>query len=586
MTSKELRQKFLKYFEERGHKILPSFSLVPAEIDPSVLFTTAGMHPFKRYYAEPDQAPSAAIATCQKCIRTGDIEEVGDATHLTFFEMLGNFSFGYPSNKGSYFKKESISFAWEFLTKELGIDIDRISATYFKGEDDISPDTESFELIKSITGLNDDKIIGTGKDETFWSLGTENSPGGPTVEFYIDDIEIWNLVFNEYVLKNGKYVPSEFKGVDTGMGLERLLAVLNRQDDVYKTDLFLPIIEKLEEISGKKYQENKKEFRIIADHIKTSILILSEGMVPSNKGAGYVLRRLIRRVIVKAKTLGIDQQICTKFIDPVCHSGLDPESIMILKQVQGDIYKELEKEESKFRKTLDLGMSEFQKWYKWESQPDKRIIPGSVVFNLFSTFGFPVELVREIAREKSLEIDEDGYANEIKKHQELSRTASAGMFKGGLADSSEETTKLHTAAHLLLAALRQVLGDGVVQKGSNITAERLRFDFSYAEKMTPEQISEVENIVNDAIAKNLSITMDELSIDEAKNSGAHGTFDDRYEDRVKVYTVGFSGVSGSPFSREICGGPHVSNTGELGHFKIKKEESSSAGVRRIKAILE
>ncbi|TSC94608.1 MAG: alanyl-tRNA synthetase [Candidatus Berkelbacteria bacterium Athens1014_28] len=576
ISSSDLRKKFLEYFEKRGHKILPSASLVP-EDDPSVLFTTAGMQQFKRYYLFPDESPSARIATCQKCLRTGDIDEVGDESHLTFFEMLGNFSFGYPKKDGSYFKEEAIKMAWEFLTSKLEISADRISATYFSGENDLLADEESLKILEQIKELK--KIESTGFSETFWSLGTENSPGGPTVEFYIDEVEVWNLVFNEYVLHNGKYVQSEFQGVDTGMGLERLLAVLNGEKDVFKTDLFAPIISKIENISGKKYSRNKKEFRIIADHLKAAMMLIADGVLPSNKDQGYILRRLIRRAIVKGKQIGVEENFCEKLFDSICHPGLDPESIKILKQVQDDIKNELEKEETKFRKTLSLGLMEFKKWFAWESQLDKKIVPGSVAFNLFATYGFPIELTREIAKEKGLIIDEEGYQKELKNHQNLSRTASAGMFKGGLADNKVETTKLHTAAHLLLAALRQVLSKDVQQKGSNITEERLRFDFNWPEKLTPEQIAEVEKIVNEKIKEDIPVVMEEMSVEEAKNFGATGVFDDRYGEKVKVYSIG-------DFSKEICGGPHVKSTGKLGTFKITKEESSSAGVRRIKAILE
>ncbi|MCX6812028.1 MAG: alanine--tRNA ligase [Candidatus Berkelbacteria bacterium] len=565
MKSAEIRKKFLEFFQERGHKIMPSSSLVP-ENDPSVLFTTAGMQQFKRYYSFPDEISSARIATCQKCLRTGDIYEVGDESHLTFFEMLGNFSFGWTrknadltqTNAGkSYFKKEAIEFGWQFLTEELKIDKARISTTYFAGEKEIPADEESAKILEGIAGL--DEIKPTGFSETFWSLGTEGSPGGPTVEFYVDGIEVWNLVFNQFVLREGKYQPSEFQGVDTGMGLERLVAVIESKSDIYETDIFLPIISEIEKISDKKYGENKREFRIIADHLRSAVALISDGVVPANKDRGYVLRRLIRRAIVKGRQIGINKNFTADFFE------------------DKNVKTELENEETKFRKTLENGLKiiETQKEFS-----------GKVLFDLYQTYGIPLEIVVEEAKNFGREIG-SGEIQEseklLRQHQELSRTASAGMFKGGLADDKIETTRLHTAAHLLLAALRIVLGADVSQKGSNITEERLRFDFNHQEKMLPEQITEVEKIVNEKISENLPVEMEEMSIVEAKSSGATGVFDDRYGDKVKVYMIG---DIENPFSREICGGPHVARTGELGHFKITKEESSSSGIRRIKAILE
>jgi alanyl-tRNA synthetase len=558
MKSGELREKFLKFFEERGHKVIPSASLVP-ENDPSVLFTTAGMQQFKRYYLFPDEASSARVATCQKCLRTGDIDEVGDESHLTFFEMLGNFSFGYPNKEESYFKEEAISYAWEFLTEVLKIDKSRIYATYFAGDKNIPEDTVSREILGKIDGLAEVKP--QGFEDNFWSLGTEGSPGGPTVEFYVDGIEVWNLVFNHFVFKNGEYFESDQKGVDTGMGLERLTAVIQGEKDVYKTDIYRPIIEKIEEISGKKYNENKKAFRIIADHVRAATALISDGVLPSNKDRGYVLRRLIRRAIIKGEEIGIKKNFVSTF------------------SYENSVSKELEREESKFRETLAVGLKEFEKWFSWQSKPNKKIIPGSVVFDLYQTYGFPIELTEEIAQDRGLTIEKKEFERKLSEHQEKSRTASAGMFKGGLADNKVETMRLHTAAHLLLAALRQVLSPEVSQKGSNITEERLRFDFNWPEKLSTEQISEVEKIVNEKISDDLPVKMEEMSLEAAKQSGATGVFDDRYGEKVKVYSI-------DKFSCEICGGPHVERTGELGHFKIIKEESSSAGVRRIKAILE
>lgn len=613
MNSNDLREKFLQYFGGKGHKVLPSASLVPAETDLSVLFTTAGMQQFKRYYSNPEEAPSPRIATIQKCIRTGDIDEVGDETHGTFFEMLGNFSFGYPNppagEEGSYFKKEAIEWAWEFLTEVLKVEKNRIHATYFEEEKGVPTDQESLEILQSIEGLG--KIMPQGFDDNFWSLGVENSPGGPTVEFYIDDVEVWNLVLNESVLRGGKYEPSQFQGVDTGMGLERLLAVLDNKSDIYQIDLFESIIKKIEEISVKKYNEYKKEFRIIADHIKATIFAINDGVLPSNKGAGYIVRRLSRRAIVKASQIGISNNFTAKIAEKVFETYSDIYFRNVISSGQSPVERsheisptspeargrndkqeiilsELEREETKFRRTLKEGLKILE---------SKEKVSGKDLFNLYQSFGIPSEIsLEEIARLKTHLFPNAiaEYEELYKKHQELSRTASVGMFKGGLADASVQTTKLHTAAHLMLAALRQVLGDHVVQKGSNITAEKLRFDFSHPEKMTSEQIKKVEDIVNEKIKEDLPVLMAEMSVDEAKKQGAMGVFESKYGDKVKVYTIGPStdstgslqAGSGSAFSREICGGPHTGRTGELGHFKIVKEESSSAGVRRIKAILE
>ncbi len=671
MTSQELRTKFLEYFKSKGHEVLPSASLVPAD-DTSVLFTTAGMQRFRRYYANPDEAPATAIATSQKCLRTSDIDEVGDKSHLTFFEMLGNFSFGKTRTDAdntqndaerSYFKKEAILYGWEFLTKVLKIDPTRIYASYFKDDrSGIAEDKESLEILQQIKELK--KIEPQGFDDNFWSLGTENSPGGPTVEFYVDNIELWNLVFNQYVFIGGKYQASRYQGVDTGMGLERLAAVMQNKTDIYQTDLFWPMIEKIEELSGRKYicgchprpdrestnslsvdsrlrgndrasgEEIEKEpeddekggdgnkaFRIIADHLKAAVFLLAENIEPSNKDRGYIVRRLIRRAIVKANEIGIKENFTAKIAEAVfdiynsiyfdCHceesstkqSPLDPSTALGmtrtsdcrdrqsgLAMTREKIIEELEKEENKFRRNLEAGLKiiNSQKEFK-----------AKILFDLYQSYGIPIEIAIEEAAKTGQKIDNktiQQFNNFVSEHRELSRTASAGMFKGGLADASEETTRLHTAAHLMLAALRKVLGDDVQQKGSNINAERLRFDFNYPEKLSEGQIREIENIVNKNITVDLPVTMKEMTMDEAKNSGATGIFDDRYGDRVKVYTIGDPSTlprqardrSGSRdfVSREICGGPHVDKTGKLGHFKIIKEESSSAGVRRVKAILE
>jgi len=607
MTSSELRTKFLKYFEERGHKVIPSSSLVP-ENDPSVLFATAGMQQFKRFYAKPDEAPYACAASYQKCIRTGDIDEVGDDIHLTFFEMLGNFSFGYSEKEGSYFKEEAIKLGWEFLTEELNIEKDRMHASYFngKGEVGLSSDEESKKFIKEITKLSDDKIIGQPFNDNFWSLGTEGSPGGPTVEFYVDGIEVWNLVFNEFNLINGKYEPSQHKGVDTGMGLERLLTVINGKKNVYETDLFESIIKKIEELSGRKYSDHQKEFRIITDHAKSAVFAICDGVLPSNKGAGYIVRRLIRRTVIKGRKVEIGNNFLADLSKSVF--SIYKNAYIELSKREERISGELDNEENKFRKTLERSILELKHIYSKaiggidpEKLSRRTVIKrnimranGKDIFDLYQKYGLPIEVSQELMTEWGIRFDERTMkeAEEaFKSHQELSRTASAGMFKGGLADSGEQAIKYHTATHLLQQALREVLGEHVGQKGSNINAERMRFDFTYPDKMTPEQIEKVENIVNEKIKADLPITMEEMTPEEAKKSGAIGLFEHKYGDKVKVYSIGPStrdARSGSReyFSREICGGPHVTRTSELGHFKILKEESSSADVRRIKAVLE
>jgi alanyl-tRNA synthetase len=569
LSKNSIAEAYLKFFEAKGHKRLPSSSLLP-ENDPTVLFTTAGMQQFKRFYLFPDEAPASRVTTCQKCVRTGDIDEVGDQTHLTFFQMLGNFTFGYPKSEGSYFKKEAIEWAWEFLTGELGIDKPRIYATYFKDEQSGVPeDSESLRILNTIEGLKE--IKAQGFEDNFWSLGTEGSPGGPTVEFYVDGVEVWNLVFNEFVMKNGTYEPSELKGIDTGMGLERLAAMMQGKSDVYQIDSFEPVINKIEELTELKYGEGadeehedcwvevRKSMRIIADHIRSAEAMIIDGVMPSNKDQGYVLRRLIRRAIVQGRKLKLNNNFTSKLANDEKAKG------------------ELEKEESKFRNTLENGLRIIA---------NQKEFSGKTIFDLYQTYGIPVEVTLEEAHLLQKEISEnelEEFRNLQAAHQEKSRTASAGMFKGGLADNKVETTRLHTAAHLLLAALRHELGNDIEQKGSNITEERLRFDFNYPEKLTDEQKQKIEDLVNLKIEEALPVTMQEMEIEEAKKSGATGSFHDRYGDTVKIFNIG---NLEEPFSREICGGPHVANTSELGHFKITKEESSSAGVRRIKAVLE
>ena len=575
MNSNTIREKFVSFFNNNKHQLAAPSSLIPHETDASVLFTTAGMQQFKNYYAYPDRASTARMVTIQPCVRTSDIEEVGDKTHLTFFEMLGNFSFGYPGKKGSYFKKEAIDFAWEFLTdkKWLGIDPGRISATYFGGDEEkkLMIDEGSRRNLESVKGL--DKIEPHGFEDNFWTLGTELSPAGPTIEFYVDPstslgaggIEVWNLVFNEYVFHDNEYGPSRYQGVDTGMGLERLAAIMQEKDDVYETDLFWPIIKYLGdgEVLPLNYNRDKESLKIIVDHLKAATFLVNDGVFPSNKDQGYIVRRLIRRALLHSQWSEYKNDWVPEIIEEIIN-----------------IYPSLQNSKDKINKVISLEIEKFQTTVERGKKiiTKLEILDAKAVFDLYQTYGFPLELSREYAAMKKIKINNEDLNAEIKKHQELSRTASAGKFKGGLEDTSEQTIKLHTAAHLLLAALRQILGDRVIQKGSNINAERLRFDFSHPEKLTPEQVKKVENLVNEKIKSNLLVKMKQMSLEEAKKSGANGTFDARYGDKVKVYSIG-------TFSKEICGGPHVKKTSLLGKFKIIKEESSSAGVRRIKAVL-
>lgn len=563
MTTKELKEKYLEFFAEKGHKIIPGASLIP-EHDPTVLFTTAGMHPLIPYLLGEKHPAGDKLVNNQKCIRTSDIEKVGNDTHLTFFEMLGNWGLG------SYWKEEAIKWSWEFLTDKewLGLDEDKISISCFKGDKDVPRDTESAKIWESM-GVPKNRIKFLGKEDNWWGPAGQTGPCGPCTEMFYDGIEIWNDVFMEYnKTAQGKYEPLKQKNVDTGMGVERTAAVLSGKKSVYDIEPLKSIVKKIRALCGiseTPHGEGKKSERIIADHLRAATFILGDekGIQPSNLERGYVLRRLIRRAIRYGKKLGIDKPFTFKVAEIVIEKMNDeyPE----LKKNKEFIIEQLVQEEERFNKTLERGLREFEK--------------GADPFILFTTYGFPIEMTEELAKEKGIKIDKKKFKKEFKKHQELSRTATAGKFKSGLADHSEEVTKFHTATHLLLAALRQVLGKHVYQKGSNITAERLRLDFSHPEKMTLEQIKKVEGIVNEQIKKDLPVSYREMSLEKAKKLGAMGVFETKYGDKVKVYSI-------DNFSKEICGGPHVESTGKLGHFKIKREESSSAGVRRIKAALK
>ncbi|MFA7193298.1 MAG: alanine--tRNA ligase [Candidatus Paceibacterota bacterium] len=603
MTSKEIRQKFLTFLEKRGHAIIPSASVVP-ENDPSVLFTTAGMQPLVPYLTGETHPAGTRLANLQKCVRTVDIEEVGDNTHHTFFEMMGYWSLG------DYFKKEAITQTFEFITSKeegLGLDINRLYVTCFEGNEDAPKDTDSAEIWKSL-GLPENRIFFLGVKDNWWSPG-DNGPCGPDSELFYDRtenglgdiskeefeeandtqkvVEIVNNVFMEYQKKDGKVVGKLAKqNVDMGAGFERITAVVQNKPNSYETDLFSTIISKIKSLSNKESdKETVLSERIIADHIRTSVIMISDGITPSNTDQGYILRRLLRRAIRRSDNLGMPASSLSSLVEEVAsiYEGIYTN----IRAKQEFIENIIDEEENKFRKTLEEGIKAFKKEvhaYTMKAEPAKfNIIPGKVVFNLFQSFGFPVELTKELAEEENIQIDEEGFAKAMEEHQNSSRTASVGKFKGGLAGSGEMETKYHTATHLLHAALRHVLGDHVTQKGSNITAERLRFDFSHPEKMTPEQIQATEDWVNESISKQNEVFRKELPLAEAQKLNAIGLFGEKYGDVVSVYTIG---DFDNPISREFCGGPHVENTGVLGKFKIQKEEASSAGVRRIKAILE
>jgi alanyl-tRNA synthetase len=584
MNSQELRQAFLKFYEKKGHKIVPSSSLLPA--DPSVLFTTAGMQQFKEYFLGEPSPYGTRVASCQKCFRTSDIDEVGDATHLTFLEMLGNFSFA-----SDYFKKEAIEFALEFLTKELNLPPEKLWFTYFKGDKEVPEDTESKEIWLSL-GAEEEKIRGCGREDNFWGPTGEQGPCGPTSEVHFDltgipcekgsgcgpncdcgrFVEIWNLVFNEYNQSKDKNLTLlKEKGVDTGMGLERLAMVTQGGESVFNTDLFKPLLSGISEHSPDPYSQNPHPYRIIADHIKGSVFLASEGILPSNVERGYILRRILRRAMRYGRLLNFPSDFLIPLAKEVIkmYSGAYPELISKEKGII-DVIRE---EEDKFSKTLERGLRQFE---KIAADGD---VDGSKAFHLFDTYGFPLELTKELAKEKGLNIDEAGFEEALREHKKVSRAGVEKKFGGVGAGAGKEAARLHTATHLLHAALRKVLGGHVRQMGSDITAQRLRFDFAHIQKMTPEEIKEVEDLVNQKIKEDLKVEKREMKYIDAVKEGAIAFFKEKYPETVTVYSMG-------DFSKEICGGPHTQSTGELGSFKIVKEESSGAGVRRIRAILE
>ena len=582
MKAIEIRNKYLKFFKEHGHTVIPSASLIP-ENDPSVLFTTAGMQPLVPYLLGEKHPDGKRLTDYQKCVRTNDIDEVGDNRHLTFFEMLGNWSLG------DYFKEESIQMSFDFLTKELGIPVEKLSVTCFAGDEDCPRDDVSAECWKK-AGILDGHIYFYGKDDNWWIAG-EEGPCGPDTEMFYDTgkpacgpdcqpscdcgkyVEIWNNVFMEYFKSQNGYSKLKQKNVDTGLGLERMTMLLQGKKTPFDTELFAPIMNKLEELQKEDIIESR---RIIAEHLRSSMMIISDGGRPSNIDRGYVLRRLIRRMIRHMNKLQIDLNELSNLIEL---------NVETLKEMYPDLEKNKEtiksvinEEKDKFVKTLAHGEREFQKEMKKVQEQGKTEIDGQVVFKLYDTYGFPPEVTKDLAQENNMTIDMKKFVQLFKAHQEKSRMGSTQKFKGGLADQNEKTIAYHTATHLLHQALKTVLGDHVKQSGSNITEERLRFDFTHPQKMTKEEIQEVEDLVNEQIKRDLPVTCEEMSYEDAKRAGAIGLFTDKYGDKVKVYTIG-------DFSKEICGGPHVTHTGDMGTFKIKKEESSSSGVRRIKAVL-
>jgi alanyl-tRNA synthetase len=587
MLAKELKSKYLEFFKEKGHKVIENAPLIP-ENDPTVLFTTAGMHPLIPFLLGHPHPLGKRLVNVQKCLRTDDIDKIGDDFHLTFFEMLGNWSLG------DYWKEEAIKWSWEFLTdkKWLGLDKERLYVSVFAGDEDAPRDEESARIWESL-GLPKEKIFFLPKKDNWWGPAGNTGPCGPDTEMFWDTgkepcskecrpgcpcgkyFEIWNDVFMEYnKTAEGKYEPLKQKNVDTGMGVERTVAVLQGKKSVYEIETMKPIVEKIKEISKilSPDENQERSIRIITDHIRASVFILAEGIEPSNKDHGYVLRRLIRRSIRHGKLIGIDKDFLEEIAKVVIE--IYKEDYPELEKNKEFILTQIKKEETKFRNTLSQGIKKF-----FEIVKKEKYISGKNAFLLFQSFGFPIEMTKELAKENNIEVDEKGFEEEFKKHQEISRVGAEKKFKGGLADTSEKTTRLHTATHLLNEAIRRVLGRrDIVQKGSNITPERLRFDFNFDRKLTDEEIKKIEDLVNEKIKEGLPVKREFMTIEEAKRRGAQAVFEHKYDEIVSVYSIG-------DFSIEVCGGPHVNNTREVGRFKIIKEEGVAAGIRRIKAIV-
>ncbi len=584
LTRQELIKKYIEFFKSKDHKEIPSASLVPAN-DPTVLFTTAGMHPLVPFLLGQKHPLGKRLVDVQKCVRTGDIEEVGDSFHHTFFEMMGNWSLG------DYFKKEAIEWSYEFATAVLKLDKKRLAVTVFAGNKD-SPKDEESEKIWLDAGIPKEKIAFL--ESNWWQHPSNNTPCGPCTEMFYwklnnvpvpnvfdpsdnNWVEIWNDVLMGFTkISDGNFVPAKQKNIDNGRGLERVLAVVNGYDDNYLTDVWQTLIKEIENLSDKKYSDNEKSMRIVADHLKASCFIISDGVLPSNTERGYVLRRLIRRAVRHGRLLGLREftrKVCLK----VFEIYPDYENLQMMKK---EILDEIEKEETRFNLTLEQGIKEFEKMIK-----DKKEIDCKSAFLLYQSYGFPIEMTTELAKEKGISVDEKGFETECNVHQELSRTSSTGIFKSGLADNTDATKKLHTATHLLNQALRIILKeDNIKQKGSNITPERLRFDFNFPRKLEKEELKEIEDWINDKIKQKLGVVKEEVKLEDAIKQGAQAEFGTKYPEIVSVYTI--LDKKGNIVSKEICTGPHVANTSELGSFKIQKEESSASGIRRIKAICE
>ena len=588
MTAQELRTMYVNFFKERGHKEIASASLLP-ENDPTVLFTTAGMHPLVPYLLGEKHPAGKRLTDVQKCVRTEDIDEVGDDTHCTFFEMLGNWSLG------DYFKKESISMSFEFLTKHLTIPVERLAVTVFEGDELVPADEEAVEIWKGL-GFKDEQIYRYGREDNWWGPAGQTGPCGPDTEIFYDMgknkcgpncgpschcgkyVEIWNNVFMQFNKEaDGSFTELAQKNVDTGMGLERVLTIFNGKTNVYDTELFQPVMTKLNEVLAKEGKAiSEREKRIICEHMRTTTFILGDPMKisPSNTEQGYILRRLIRRIIRLFKKADINTNYLCELAEILIaqYSPVYPE----LLENREFILEQLQKEFALFSKTLDDGLKKANRYL--DNVKNGETLSGELAFKLYDTYGFPIEFTAELAGERGCQVDMEGFRQKFEEHQEKSRQGAAGKFAGGLADNNEQTARLHTATHLLNGALRTVLGEEVSQRGSNITSERLRFDFSFGRKVTKEELEQVETIVNEAIQKKIDVILEEMSPEQAYEEGAVGVFSGKYGEIVKVYTI-------PGYSKEICGGPHAKNTGELVSFKIKKEEASSAGVRRIKAVI-
>ncbi len=588
MTGRELKARYIEFFVEKNHKEIGQASLIP-EHDPSVLFTTAGMHPLVPYLLGEPHPQGRRLVNVQRCLRTDDIDEVGDEAHLTFFEMLGNWSLG------DYFKEEAIQLSYEFLTEHLGIEPERLWVTVFDGDEDAPRDEEAAGIWKSL-GIPDERIYYLSKKENWWGPAGQTGPCGPDTEMFYDVgkppcgadcrpgcpcqkfVEIWNDVFMQYnKTADGRYLPLEQKNVDTGLGVERVAAVLQDKPSVFETELFAPIVSAIEGLSA---EPTQRSLRIISDHLRASTFLLAENLPPSNIERGYVLRRLIRRSIRHGRSIGIEKDFVGRVASVVIEEYKD--SYPHLEKMKDFILTEAQKEEERFRETLQKGMREFERELaRFTGAQGPVVFSGKRAFYFYETFGFPIELTEEMLKERfpQATIDRKEFDAAYEKHREMSRLGAEQKFRGGLADASEQTTRLHTATHLLHQALRAVLGPHVEQKGSNITPERLRFDFSHPTKMTGEEIAEVERIVNEKIEKALPVEFVMTTLEEAKGQGAIALFGDKYGENVKLYSIG-------DFSKEVCGGPHVRNTSELGKFRIVKEEACSAGIRRIRAVLE